>query len=456
MFLKVKRLRRASRVISSRPAGKAARSSTLALLLILLLLPVIILLQVTAVRAAGILTVEIIAGYNLVVDSNVESPSTYAPSVATVIGRFCNTSGTALTGVQGFIGDYNPTTPSSSTPGIYPSRDGGNAGFQSQHPHLANTGIYSFTHVGGGIGLGDATRFVGTLQPGECKVQYWHFTYPRRGHPDNTGDAVWGRTNDPDDDLWLDLDIWTTSAEGSSANATWRMTMRNEISAMANKIEPNGNPGGEWFNTDADVIRPGEVITSNGIRYDLGNIRQGFDNDGDFVPDYNAWLQPVGDPSYDPSCFRLIRTTGYLTVKRSGGNPDVVITFEDQLYFTDLPPDNTGAIGHVYYTFMALDGPCATTLSPYQEVASGYDNEKFNGDYGIGIPPVGSTEADVAVDKNGNVTVTPGGRITYTVDLSNSGTGSAGLPLVSMPLVISDTIPVSSAIPVLGLSTTHL
>ncbi|MGD1993025.1 MAG: SdrD B-like domain-containing protein [Anaerolineae bacterium] len=210
---------------------------------------------------------------------------------------------------------------------------------------------------------------------------------------------------------------------------------------MANKIEPNGNPGGAWFNTEDDVIRPGEVITSNGIRYEFGNVRHGFDNDGDYVPDFNAWAQPIGDPSYDPSCFRLIHTSGVLTVTRSAGQPDMIVPFQDQLYFMNLPPDNTGVTGNVFYTFLALDGPCQTSLSPYQEVASGFDNEKFNGDFGAGIPPVGSLEPEVTLDKSGNLTVDPGERITYTLEYSNTGDSEAGLPLYSTPLVLSDPIP---------------
>jgi hypothetical protein len=247
--------------------------------------------------AAGTLTVEIIAGYNLVVDSNVESPSTYAPSVATVMGQFCNTGDMELTQVQGFIGEFG------GTPSIYPMRDSdSDAAFQSQHPHLANTGTYALTHVGGSAGTDDATRYMGTIAPGECKTQYWHFTYPRRGNPNNTGNAVWGATNEPNDDLWLDFDIWGASKEGSNADATHTMTMRNEISANANKISPNGS---SWFNTDTDTIQPGDVITTHGILYDIGNVNKGFDNDGDFTYDYNAWVQPIGEPSYDATCFRL-------------------------------------------------------------------------------------------------------------------------------------------------------
>ena len=331
--------------------GRTRRALALVLpflLASLLALGLLVVLRVRLVLAnGGPLTVEIGAAYNLVVDSNVESPSTYAPSVATVMGRFCNTSPTqTLTGVQTFIGDYDVVDPASSTPGVYPARD--SQTFATEHPALLNTGIYSFVHLGGSLGTADAMRYIGSLAPGECQVQYWHFTYPHCSNseqPPCSGTPVWGDSVKPDDDLWLEFDIWATAAGGYSEVATRRMTMRNEISAMANKIEPNGNPGGAWFNTKGDVISAGEVVTSNGIHYELGNVRHGFDNDGDFAPDFNAWLQSIGNADYDPSCFRLIRTTGYLTITRGGGNPDMVIAFEDQLYFTNLPEDNTGVTG---------------------------------------------------------------------------------------------------------------
>jgi len=143
-------------------------------------------------------------GYNLVVDSNVLSPSTYAPSVATVMGKFCNSGGTDLTGVKGYIGTF---AAGAGTPGIYPTRDSADVGFKPTT--LAGTGLYSFTHIGGRIGTTDATRFIGTIPAGECRVQYWHFTYPRRGNPNNTGPAVWGASNDPTGrPVGLNFDIW--------------------------------------------------------------------------------------------------------------------------------------------------------------------------------------------------------------------------------------------------------
>ena len=301
-------------------------------------------------------------------------------------------------------------------------------------------------------GLTDASRYIGELAAGECAVQYWHFSYPQCSESDRTPPCsdlpLWGDSVNPDDDLSLNFDIWGEAKAGGSDiddNQNWSMTLRNEISASANKIEPN--PNGRWFNTKSDSIRPGEVITSNGILYELGNINKGFDNDGDFVYDYNAWMQPIGDASYDPSCFRLIRTSGALTVSRSGGMPDLIIPFNDQLYFPNLPENNNGVVGNVYYTFMALTGPCTTGLSPYQEVASGADNEKFNGDYGTGIPPIVSTGPLVTITKSSNPDeVSIGTPFDYTIPFANTDpTQSAGLTLssggVNMPLVISDTVP---------------
>ncbi|MEZ4643812.1 MAG: SdrD B-like domain-containing protein [Chloroflexota bacterium] len=417
-------------------------------------------------QAAAGLTVKIDTAYNLVVDSNATSPSTYAPRAATVYGTFCNDGADPLTDVYGYIGSYNSGV--NSTPGIYPALDTDVVGFAATYPnwaYLAGTGSYAFTHIGGAIGTADATRYIGDLAAGECKVQYWHFTYPACAN-DGSGNPVeppcttiptWGSSVKAEDDLALSFDIWATGQDGGSTltdNNHWTMTMRNEISAMANKIKPN--PDGNWFNTDTSSIVPGQVITTNGVLYTLGNIRQGFDNDGNYSPDYNAWLQPFGDPSYDPSCFRLIRTSTVLTVSRGAGQPDLILHVNDlnsdpvyggPLYFTNLPPDNNGVRGEVRYTFLALTGPCSIPITPYQEVASGSDNEKFNGDYGAGIPTVQSSAPEVTINKSGSPdSVAEGADVTYSIPFVNTSTEySAGLTLnsggVNMPLVIRDEVP---------------
>ena len=394
------------------------------------------LLPAHPVAAAGELTLTIVAAPNLVVDSNALSPSTYAPKVATVIGKICNTTASAIDNVTAYIGNYNGGV--NSTPGIYPTRTNPNIG------GLTYQGTYAFTHLGG---TADASRFIGPVPAHTCVYQYWSFEYPHLAVNAADGATIptWGVSVKPDDDLSLSFDMWVLGG-GYSANASHTMTMRNEISAMANKIKPNGNPPGQWFNTDASTVYPGQIITTNGVDYRLGNINQGFDNDGDGVPDYNAWLQPFGDPAYDPSCFRLIGATGVLTVTRGAGNPDLIIPIDNNLYFTNIPSDNTDVRGRVYYQFLALGGPCTVPISPYQEVASGSDNEKFNGDYGTGVPALMSYEPEVIVDKTGDAMVAELGVITYQMPFYNdSVNAAAGLTLSSggayAPLTIQDLVP---------------
>jgi protocatechuate 3,4-dioxygenase beta subunit len=435
MFFPRKRLNQ----ITAHQTPRLTRYLITSVIPLVLFLLTTLILNVNYAGAAGNLSVEIIAAPNLIVDSNVLSPSSYQPIVATIIGKFCNTSATSdLTGVTANIGDYT-----SGTPGIYPVKSDVTIGSTTYE------GDYSFTHLGG---KADATRFIGDLAPGECNYQYWSFEYPKTATSGAATIPAWGNSVKPDDDLSLDFDIWASGYNTGTASTditpqSHTMTMRNEISAMANKIKPNGNPGGVWFNTDTSSINPGDTITTNGILYRLGNINQGFDNNNDGVPDYNAWLQPFGNPSYDPSCFRLISSTGVLTVTRSSGNADMVIPFTDQLYFTDLPSDNTNVIGEVFYEFLSLGGPCSIPISPYQEVASGSDNEKFNGDYGTGIPPVVSFAPEVEITKSAPGAANENTTVTYSLGfVNNSATTAAGLTLssggsVDAGLMISDTIP---------------
>ena len=177
----------------------------------------------------GPLKMEIITAYNLVVDSNAESPSTYAPKSAYIGAKFCNDGTEPLTNVWAYIGDLD-----AGTPGTYPSRT---------HAPLVGPlpgGKFALTHEGGTMGARDATRYVGTIEPGECITVYWLVSYPQL---DANGDAVWGPSVKPDDDLWLEYDVWATARDGGAylqADDSRTLTCRNEISAMANKIWPNG------------------------------------------------------------------------------------------------------------------------------------------------------------------------------------------------------------------------
>ncbi len=387
---------------------------------------------------AGDLRIEPMAAYNFVVDSNVESPSTYAPRSAYVGASFHNDGTNVLTDVWAYIGDYT-----NNTPGIYPQRT-----------HTGLTGTFSLTHEGGSLGTTDAARYLGTIQPGESKMVYWLLSYPNL---DDEGKSVTGGIK-PSDDLYLEYALWSTALDGGTpvgTNVTRTATMRNEISAMANKIFPNGankvpqeykdlldfyEPS--WTNAYDDGT-PGTFITTEGIWYDLGNVGAGFDNDGDLIPDRNAWLQPVGDPTlFDASCFRLVRTYALVIVLLNDGT-EAIYEVEDQLYFEHIPENNRGAVGYVRYDFLTLRSGCSSQLTPYQEVASGFDNEKFNGDYGAFLGNgLSSGTSSLELDKTADTAVTGGGsNIVYTITFTNTGSVSVGQPDLLLPLTVQDSIP---------------
>jgi len=385
---------------------------------------------------------------NFIVDSNIETPATYGPKAVHLGAHFCNDGSNDLTDVLVNIGDFIGT-PSASTPGVYPVET---------VDEIANgwgyNGDFSLTH--GTNNLSEATRLIGTIPAGECNTQYWMITYPQL---DAGGNAVFGANSVFEDDLVLDYDFWATANDGGSsltADQTYSATMRRELSAAANKIWPNttSKVPNEYLDAIEGVLgwRPttgsenttaGGIGTVSGIWYDFGVVNKGFDNDGDLIPDYNAWAQPVGDPAiFDSACFKLIKTYGILIVKHNTGF-DELIPFVDELYFSNIASDNTGMVGLVFYDFQALDGTCSIQISPYQEVASGRDNEKFNGDYGTFTGYITSTTPEVTFDKVADkTTVALGDTIEYDLTADNTaGTIAVGDASLGSPLVFHDTIP---------------
>ncbi len=380
------------------------------------------------------LDIDITTAYNFIVDSNIESPPGNNPTAAYISAEICNTGTVAASDVFLMLGDG--TTAGTFSTGFSP--DG--------YPFV---GEFSLTMAGS---TSDATRFLNVLDPGECIVQYWMVEYPSL---DDAGDALWGATNNPNDDYHLPYEIWATSSDCGTASATQDAILRNEITASANKIWPNGDNKVPdeyvaamqaegialgWDN-DGNIPSAGECTQLEGVWYDMGVVNQGFDNDGDFAPDYNVWMQPVGDPAqFNPDCFQLANTYGLLIVK-SKCCGEILIPFENQLYFTNLPA-NSGVVGLVFYEFKALDGACVGSLTPYQEAASGSDNEKFNADYGTTIP-IESAATEMDFNKNvdfGNLAALPG-TLTYTLDFTNNGDADVGAPDAGMPLVVQDAIP---------------
>jgi len=394
----------------------------------------------------GPLRVEVCSGYNLIVDSNAGSPSSYAPGAAYIGVTLHNDGTTDLTDIVACVGNYNDGA--SPTPGTYPSR---------VHPGLTGPldgGAFALRHEGGRAGLDDATRYIGTIPAGESVTVYWLVGYDQL---DKNGTPLWGASVKPDDDLWLEYDVWATASEGSTTRTvdlTRELNFRNTISASANKIFPNGAnkvpdyykdllnqyvPA--WTNANYDGTVGTRVVTE-GIWYDLGVVGEGFDNNGDMVPDRNIWMQPVGDPRiFDASAFRLVKTYAMVIVKLTSGS-ELVLTGEDQLYFENIP-ENNGVVGYVRYEFMPLVPNACSVTTPYQVVGSNPDREKFNADFGVSLSEgLQSGGTQVGIDKTADSkTILPGGMIRYAVAYTNAGSVAVGTPGIGLPLVVQDSIP---------------
>src|SRR5688572_26823788 len=81
-----------------------------ALLVILSLVSPALTASVAAAPSDGVLRIEPITAYNFVVDSNVETPATYAPEAATIGARFCNDGATDLANLFAYVGNYDPNS----------------------------------------------------------------------------------------------------------------------------------------------------------------------------------------------------------------------------------------------------------------------------------------------------------------------------------------------------------
>lgn len=408
-------------------------------ILALILLPAGLAIKTSAATADGALRMEVITAYNFVVDSNIESPAGKSPSAAHLGVKIYNDGPTALTNVVVNIG--NMTSPGAGTPGVFASRS---VDVPGQY-----AGTFALQMPGGAT---DAVRVIPRIEPGQYVAQYFFVTYPLL---DSLGRSVTGSAPDPSDDLWLNYDIWASASDGVTTRKVdkrTKVTMRNEISAMANKIWPNGdNKVPEQYlniiestlgwRPSVETPRISGAEVKEGIWYDLGNIGAGFDNNGDGIPDRNAWLQPVGDPAlFNPLGARMVKCYGIVIVKLNDGT-EQLIPFEDRLYFENMPANNTGATGLVYYEFLPLDSSLPTHLTPYQEVASGYDNEKFNSDYGTVTGSAATTEPEAQIVKTGPTSRAIGQNADYTLTATNTGTVQFGWPELGLPVVIEDPIP---------------
>jgi hypothetical protein len=191
------------------------------------------LLWAAAAAAAtvdGTLRIEVITAYNLVIDSNIETPAGAGPTACHLGVRIYNDGTNPVTDVYARIGDLTNPATWTGTAGTYPDTYVPPADPRDYEGH------FSFTHQGG---TADAVRFVSEIPAGEYAAVYWLVSYPVK---DANNQTVAGAAADPSDDLDLHYDIWVEGKEGATTRRVYderTMYCRNEISAMANKIWPN-------------------------------------------------------------------------------------------------------------------------------------------------------------------------------------------------------------------------
>lgn len=143
-------------------------------------------------------------------------------------------------------------------------------------------------------------------------------------------------------------------------------------------------------NDDGVLVGVGQTFSITFNNASFGTIGAGFDANRDNLWDYDFWIQPIGGTSFAAASFRLVDIQSDI-VGTGGNNPLNGITthFDNEPYLSRLFDDRLGQSGgfngSYTYTFevLSMDN---TFLNPYQEAASGTNNEKYSNDFpNVGI-----------------------------------------------------------------------
>lgn len=326
------------------------------------------------------LEIEIIAAPYAVVDSN--KPGVQGPQVAMLGARVTNKSETTLENLSIHLGD-------GKIPGQFAS---------SKESRLALHGAQPASYQ----------RL--ELSAGQTKTFYWAITYP------------------PTTDVGYAYTVWATADHDCQSSKNSQIKTERQISASANKLLPTG----AMVQISPNVVTPGTVVTVKIIGFTLGTVGQGPNSA------YDAWLQPVGNADFDPSCLRFIHSN----VKLSSISSTV---FADQLYFTKLDGYKRDAKDYVEYQFVALRN-CTTPIQPYQEAASG-KQQKYNDDFSASVARLkvetNSTpevKLSLIADKSA---ATAGDTVRFQATAVAAGT--FGVPANGTPAVVTVAIPANSS-----------
>ncbi|MCE7979936.1 MAG: hypothetical protein DYG89_01990 [Caldilinea sp. CFX5] len=322
------------------------------------------------------LVVEIIAAPHAVVDSN--KPGVQGPQVVMLGARLTNQGAGAQENLQLAIGD-------GATPGTFPAGGSGALALLAKQT---------------------PTQWLPTLAPGQSETFYWAVTYP------------------PTMNVSYPYVIWATTADGCTSSAKSEITTQRNLSTNANKLLPSGS----LVQVAPGAVAPGAIVTVKITGFTLGTVGEGSKKN------YESWIQPVGNPDFDPTCLRFVQSKVIL-------NSISAVPFIDQFYFTGFQNYSRNPKDYVEYTFIALRS-CSTPLQPYQRASSG-TQDKYNGDYGVRGARIGvATQKAVALKMEltaDKTTVNPGD--TATLATTFAANGEFGAPESGSPAVITAVVP---------------
>ncbi len=327
------------------------------------------------------LTIEIIAAPYAVVDSNM--PGVQGPQVAMLGARITNHAASPIQNFYLHLGD-------GTTPGKFAQSAGGSLTLKTGQ---------------------SATQRIIRLGVGETETYYWAVTYP------------------PTMNVGYPYTVWLTDNAGCQTSKNSQIKTERQISASANKLLPTGS----MMVVSPNVVTPGSVVKVKIIGFTLGTVGQGPNST------YDAWLQPVGNPDFDPSCLRFAHSE--VKLHSISATP-----FVDHLYFTNLRNYRHDLRDYVEYSFVALRS-CTTAIRPYQEAASG-TQEKYNDDYASNLSLINVTcssnlglQLALTADK---AVAAVGEQVRFQANFATS-TGQFGVPSNDSPAVVTVALPPNSS-----------
>lgn len=327
------------------------------------------------------LAIEMIAAPYAVVDSN--KPGVQGPQVAMLGARVTNKSEATIEKLNVHLGD-------GKTPGQFATSKDSSLALHGAQP---------------------ATYQLGELGAGQTKTFYWSITYP------------------PTMDVGYSYTVWVTAANDCQSSKNSQIKTERQLSASANKLLPTG----AMVQVSPNVVTPGTVVTVKIIGFTLGTVGQGPNSA------YDAWLQPVGNADFDPSCLRFVHSNVKLTSISAA-------VFTDQLYFTKLEGYKRDAKDYVEYQFVALRN-CTTSIQPYQEAASG-KQQKYNDDFAASVARLKvetNRSPEVKLELTTDKTAAKPSETVRFQAITAATSGTFGVPESGTPAVVTVAIPGNSS-----------